>query len=84
MIKIYLFPRFWSNFFAKFKFVIFFYLNDFIKWMSSADPIARKIRSVVIGGDLIDGVGVFPNQDKVLEQMTTEEQLGKMCIDMFV
>ena len=52
-------------------------LNDFIKWMSSADPIARKIRFVVIGGDLIDGVGVFPNQDKVLEQMTTEEQLGK-------
>jgi len=52
-------------------------LNDFIRWMSSADPIARKIRFVLIGGDLIDGVGVFPNQNKVLEQMTTEEQLQK-------
>ena len=52
-------------------------LADFIKWISSADPIARKIRFVVIGGDLIDGVGVFPGQDKVLDQLTTEDQLQK-------
>ncbi len=52
-------------------------LTDFIKWISSADPIARKIRFVVIGGDLIDGVGVFPGQDKVLDQLTTEDQLQK-------
>ena len=52
-------------------------LSDFIKWVSSADPIARKIRFVVIGGDLIDGVGVFPGQDKVLDQLTTEDQLQK-------
>ena len=52
-------------------------LLDFIKWISSADPIARKIRFVVIGGDLIDGVGVFPGQDKVLDQLTTEDQLQK-------
>ena len=52
-------------------------LEDFIKWISSADPIARKIRFVVIGGDLIDGVGVFPGQDKVLDQLTTEDQLQK-------
>ena len=52
-------------------------LDDFIKWMSSADPVARKIRFVVIGGDLIEGVGVFPNQDKTLKQFTTEAQLQK-------
>ena len=52
-------------------------LSEFIKWISSADPIARKIRFVIVGGDLIDGVGVFPGQDKVLEQQTTEEQLQK-------
>ncbi len=52
-------------------------LSEFIKWVSSADPIARKIRFVVIGGDLIDGVGVFPSQDKVLDQLTTEDQLQK-------
>ena len=52
-------------------------LLDFIKWISSADPIARKIRFVVIGGDLIDGVGVFPGQEKILDQTTTEGQLQK-------
>tara|TARA_B100001750_G_scaffold74806_1_gene59528 strand:- start:57 stop:1532 length:1476 start_codon:yes stop_codon:yes gene_type:complete len=52
-------------------------LADFINWISSADPIARKIRFIVIGGDLIDGVGVFPGQEKILNQTTTEEQLQK-------
>jgi len=52
-------------------------LEDFIKWISSADPIARKIRFVVIGGDLIDGVGVFPHQDETLKLSTVEEQLEK-------
>ena len=52
-------------------------LSEFIKWISSADPIARKIRFVVVGGDLIDGVGVFPGQEKILNQTTTEGQLQK-------
>ncbi|MDP6303820.1 MAG: DNA-directed DNA polymerase II small subunit, partial [Candidatus Nitrosopelagicus sp.] len=52
-------------------------LLEFINWISSADPIARKIRFVVIGGDLIDGVGVFPGQENVLNQTTTEGQLQK-------
>ena len=52
-------------------------LSEFINWISSADPIARKIRFVVVGGDLIDGVGVFPGQEKILNQTTTEGQLQK-------
>ena len=52
-------------------------LDDFIQWISSADPIARKIRFVIIGGDLIDGVGVFPHQDETLKLLTVEEQLKK-------
>ena len=52
-------------------------LSEFIKWISSADPIARKIRFVIVGGDLIDGVGVFPGQEKILNQTTTEGQLQK-------
>jgi DNA polymerase II small subunit len=52
-------------------------LKDLIGWISSADPIARKIRFIVIGGDLIEGVGVFPNQEKTLNQFTTEDQLKK-------
>ena len=52
-------------------------LSEFIKWVSSADPIARKIRFVIVGGDLIEGVGVFPGQEKILNQTTTEGQLQK-------
>ena len=52
-------------------------LQDLIDWISSPDPIARKIRFIVIGGDLIEGVGVFPNQEKTLNQFTTEDQLKK-------
>jgi len=52
--------------------------SDFISWLSSPDPVARKIRFVLIGGDLVDGVGIYPNQDKELLCQTIEEQLKKM------
>jgi len=52
-------------------------LNDFISWLSSPDPIARKIRFVLIAGDVVDGVGIYPNQDKELEFLTVAEQLKK-------
>ncbi len=52
--------------------------SDFVSWLSSPDPVARKIRSLLIGGDLVDGVGIYPNQDKELLCQTIEEQLKKM------
>ena len=51
--------------------------EEFITWLSSPDPIARKIHFIVIGGDLVDGVGIYPNQDKELICQTIEEQLQK-------
>lgn len=51
--------------------------SDFISWLSSPDPVARKVRFVVIGGDIIDGVGIYPNQDRELVCLTIEEQLKK-------
>ena len=50
-------------------------LRDFVSWLSSPDSVARKIRFVLIGGDVIDGVGIYPNQDKELVCQTIEEQL---------
>lgn len=47
----------------------------FLFWLSSSDPIARRVGFVIIGGDLIDGVGIYPNQNKELELQTVEEQL---------
>jgi DNA polymerase II small subunit len=51
--------------------------TEFVLWLSSPDPIARKIRFVLICGDLVDGVGIYPNQDKELVCQTIEEQLKK-------
>lgn len=49
-----------------------------VSWLSSPDPVARKIRFVLIAGDIVDGVGIYPNQDKELTQQTIEEQLAKV------
>ena len=52
--------------------------TEFVNWLSSPDPVARKIRFVLIGGDVVDGVGIYPNQDKELVCQTIEEQLKKL------
>jgi len=52
-------------------------LIEFVNWISSPDPVARKVRFVLIGGDIIDGVGIYPNQNKELVCQTIEEQLQK-------
>ena len=51
--------------------------SEFVLWLSSPDPGARKIRFVLRGGDVVDGVGIYPNQDKELVCQTIEEQLKK-------
>ena len=52
-------------------------LTEFVIWLSSPDPVARKVRFVLIGGDIVDGVGIYPNQNKELVCQTVEEQLQK-------
>jgi DNA polymerase II small subunit len=61
-----------SKFFMKKEF------DDFVSWLSSPDPIARRVRFVILGGDVVDGVGIYPNQDKELECPTIEEQLERL------
>ena len=53
-------------------------LIEFISWISSPDPTAKKIRFILIGGDMVDGVGIYPNQNKELVCQTIEEQLKKV------
>jgi DNA polymerase II small subunit len=49
----------------------------FLEWISlSDDDIVRKIKFLCIGGDLIDGIGIFPNQDKELLETSTEKQMS--------
>ena len=51
--------------------------TEFISWLSSPDPVARKVRFLLICGDVVDGVGIFPNQDKELLLMDIDEQMAK-------
>jgi len=51
---------------------------SFVSWLSNPDPIARKVRFVILAGDVVDGVGVYPNQDKELDCLTVEEQITKL------
>ena len=50
---------------------------EFVSWLSSPDPVARKVRFVLIGGDVVDGVGIYRDQDKELVCQTLEEQMEK-------
>ncbi len=50
----------------------------FLEWLSSSedDDMVRKIKFLCVGGDLIDGIGIFPNQDKELLMMDAGKQMS--------
>ncbi|MFL6511615.1 MAG: DNA-directed DNA polymerase II small subunit [Nitrososphaera sp.] len=60
----------------------YFMKNEFLKfldWLSSSSPedeIVKKIKFLCVGGDLIDGIGIFPNQDKELLEIDAAKQMS--------
>src|SRR5687767_8456308 len=60
----------------------YFKENEFVRflnWLNSSDSeIVSKIKFLCIGGDLIDGVGIFPNQDKELYDSTIDLQMSHL------
>ena len=50
--------------------------NDFISWLSSDDEIVSKIKFVCIAGDIVDGIGIYPNQDKELIDININKQMS--------
>lgn len=57
--------------------------NRFLEWLSGRvrmseedEEIVRRLRYIVIGGDVVDGVGVFPNQEFELEERNVLKQYG--------
>jgi DNA polymerase II small subunit len=60
------------------KYFRFDLFDKFIKWMNlefgniRARELASRIKYVVINGDLVDGVGIFPNQ---LDELDISEQI---------
>lgn len=46
----------------------------FIEWLNGDDEQAKKIKYLFIVGDSVDGVGVFPGQERLLEIKTLKGQ----------
>jgi DNA polymerase II small subunit len=55
-------------------------LVDFLHGKGPAPELASEIRSVVVAGDLVDGIGIYPNQEKDLaihDVFQQYEELGR-------
>ncbi len=50
--------------------------NDFLGWLSSDDEFVRKIKFICIAGDIVDGIGVYPNQDRELIDININSQMS--------
>lgn len=48
--------------------------ESFVEWLSGEDELAKKIKYLFIVGDSVDGLGVFPGQEKLLEIKTLKGQ----------
>ncbi len=51
----------------------------FIYWINSEDEIAREIKYLVVPGDLIDGIGIYPNQRDDLDIRDIYEQYSEVA-----
>ncbi len=51
--------------------------NDFLDWLSSDEEDASKTAFVVINGDLIDGVYIYPGQESELSLPSLNKQFEK-------
>lgn len=48
--------------------------EQFLEWLDGDDEIAKKVKYVFFSGDNVDGVGIFPGQEEVLELKSMKEQ----------
>ena len=58
--------------------------HKMIQWFNE-DPLAKTVRYLVISGDGVDGVGIYPNQDKELnipDLFNQYSRLGTMLQDL--
>ncbi len=52
--------------------------NRMLKWLGSDDENAKSIKYLVMSGDIIDGVGVYPNQQDELAIHDMYDQYAKV------
>lgn len=53
------------------------YFANFLKWINGGGPeteLAGKVKYISIAGDVVDGIGIYPNQEKELAIKDIEKQ----------
>ncbi len=53
--------------------------ENFLNWLDGEDIVARKISYLFFVGDNVDGVGIFPGQEHVLELKSMQEQYSLLA-----
>lgn len=53
--------------------------SSFINWLNSDNELAKKIKYIFVVGDAVDGVGVFPGQEKHLELTSLKAQYDRFA-----
>lgn len=48
--------------------------ENFLNWLNSDDEISKKVCCIIIAGDVVDGIGIYPNQERELEVKDIYEQ----------
>jgi DNA polymerase II small subunit len=48
--------------------------DNFLNWLNSDNELAKKIKYIFIVGDNVDGVGIFPGQERLLTLKSFKEQ----------
>jgi DNA polymerase II small subunit len=51
----------------------------FLDWLNSGDELAQKIRYLFIVGDNVDGVGIFPGQERLLTLKSLKDQYALLA-----
>ncbi len=52
--------------------------TNMIGWLKSSDNDSSRIKYLVLSGDVVDGIGVYPGQDSDLEILDPMEQYGRL------
>jgi len=62
--------------------------REFIKWLNGEigndrqKEVAKKVKCIVIPGDIVDGIGIYPNQEEDLEIMDFYDQYRALAKEM--
>ncbi len=48
--------------------------RKFLEWIKRGDPLSGRIKYLIIAGDIVDGIGVYPSQERELKIKDVQKQ----------